>query len=164
MSIDIKFEQIINIILTNEGGYSNNSSDKGGETKYGISKRSYPDLDVKDLTPEQAKAIYFRDFWNTQPYKNIDDIRIATKVFDLSINMGATAANKLLQRALRATGNCVVEDGIIGGQTIAAINSTLATELLSALKSEAAGYYRIIAATKPEQKVFLSGWLNRAYA
>ena len=57
------FDLAIPIVLENEGGYVNDPADPGGETKYGISKRSYPALDIKNLTVEQATAIYLRDFW-----------------------------------------------------------------------------------------------------
>lgn len=164
MTIDLKFETAINSVLSHEGGYVNDPTDRGGETKYGISKRSYPNIDIKNLTLEQAKAIYKRDFWDNQPYKNINDIELSTKMFDLSVNMGAIQANKLLQRALRALGQTVVEDGVIGSKSLAAINSVDSSKLLVSLRSEAAGYYRIIAAVKTNQIRFLQGWLTRAYA
>ena len=164
MTIDEKFEQIINVVLEHEGGYVNDPNDKGGETKFGISKRSYPNVDIKNLTLNDAKAIYKRDFWDNQPYKNIVDIKLATKVFDLSVNMGSSQANKLLQRALRATGQQVVEDGVLGIKTLAAVNQADSSDLLASLKSEAAGYYRVLVALKPEQSRFIQGWLTRAYA
>jgi lysozyme family protein len=136
----------------------------GGETNFGISKRSYPDVDIKNLTLDQAKTIYKRDFWDKQQYNNIDNIIIAAKIFDLSVNMGASKANILIQRALRSVGRKVNEDGILGIATLNAINVASSTELLVALRSEAAGYYRSIVASKKEQSKYLNGWLNRAYA
>ena len=53
-----EFKLAIPRVITNEGGYVNDPDDPGGETKYGISKRSYPALDIKNLTVEQATAIY----------------------------------------------------------------------------------------------------------
>ena len=159
-----KFEQIIANVLKNEGGYVNGPTDMGGETNFGISKRSYPDVDIKNLKLDQAKNIYRRDFWDKQQYNNIDNIDIVAKIFDLSVNMGTYKANILLQRALRSVGNKVNEDGILGIGTLGAINKASSTELLAALKSEAAGYYRSIVASKKEQSKFLNGWLNRAYA
>lgn len=158
------FEQIIINVLKNEGGYVNDPVDAGGETNFGISKRSYPDVDIKNITLDQAKTIYKRDFWDKQQYNNIDNIIIATKIFDLSVNMGAPKANILIQRALRSVGRKVNEDGILGVATLNAINKTSSTELLAALRSEAAGYYRSIVISKKEQSKFLQGWLNRAYA
>ena len=71
---------------------------------------------------------------------------------------------KLIQRALRAAGEQVAEDGIIGPITLSAINKADPTDLLAALKSEAAGLYRLIAQANPSQQKFINGWLNRAYA
>lgn len=161
---DERFEHAVSFVLTHEGGYSNDIDDDGGETKFGISKRIYPDLDIDTLTIDQAKAIYKRDFWEPQLYKDIKDVNLATKVFDLAVNMGSNWAHRLVQRALRATGQDILEDGILGPMTLAAINKADLTDLLAALKSEAAGYYRTLAATKPKRARFLKGWLKRAYA
>jgi lysozyme family protein len=64
---------------------------------------------------------------------------------------------------LRSTGKNIAEDGIIGPVTLAAINKADPTDLLAALKSEAAGFYRLIAQVNPSQQKFIDGWLNRAY-
>jgi hypothetical protein len=65
-----EFEQAVEFTLAWENGYTNNPDDPGGETKYGISKRSYPTLDIFNLTLEQAKAIYYRDYWvKSEAYK-----------------------------------------------------------------------------------------------
>lgn len=164
MTEDERFDHIINVILSNEGEYSDNSNDKGGITKFGISSRSYPDIDISNLTKIEAKNIYKRDFWNQYLYKKIENLEIATKFFDLAVNMGHYWACVLMQRALRASGKNVVEDGNFGPKTLDAINNVDSTDLLAALKSEAAGYYRTLAAIDKQDKVFLKGWLNRAYS
>jgi lysozyme family protein len=106
-----KFLKAFDYLIQHEGGYSNNPTDADGETKYGISKRSYPHLDIKNLTREQARQIYFCDFWLKGKYEQINDENIAIKLFDLAVNVGISQVNKLIQRALRAT--AVTEDGII---------------------------------------------------
>lgn len=164
MTEDELFDHIINVILSNEGEYSNNSNDEGGITKFGISSRSYPDVDIANLTKVEAKNIYKRDFWNKYLYKNINNPEVAIKFFDLAVNMGHYWACILVQRALRASGKNVVEDGNFGPKTLNAINNVDSTDLLAALKSEAAGYYRTLAAIDEQDKVFLKGWLNRAYS
>ena len=161
---DNNFFQIIEKSLKNEGGYVNNLNDKGGETKFGISKRSYPDIDIKNLTLEKAKMIYKRDFWDNQKYKNIDNIEVVTKVFDMAINIGPTQAIKLLQRALKACGYNINDDGTMGVITLNAVNTSDVKCLLTALKSETANYYRILVVSNPSQNVFLKGWLTRAYS
>ncbi len=162
---DKVFETVIDQTLAHEGGYSNNPSDAGGETKYGISKRSYPNVDIKNLTLEQAKAIYKKDFWDNQGYSQIEDIPLASKVFDLGVNMGTKNAVILLQRALKANGfKSLEDDGVYGSATNEALKNTDPKKVLIALRSEAAGYYRRLVASNSSQKVFLKGWLNRAYA
>src|SRR4051812_29003946 len=93
------FDQAIPTILKHEGGYVNDTKDPGGETNWGISKRSYPQLDIKNLSREQAIYFYRRDWWNKYNYGAIHDQQVATKVFDIAVNMGASQAHKLLQRA-----------------------------------------------------------------
>ncbi|RME80559.1 MAG: hypothetical protein D6771_09350, partial [Zetaproteobacteria bacterium] len=110
-------------VIAHEGGYANDPRDPGGETKYGISKRSYPDLDIAALTIEDAIAIYRRDWWDRYDYDALADAAdaaVAVRTFDLAVNMGAHAAHALLQRALADCGEPVRVDGIIGPQTLAA--------------------------------------------
>ena len=90
---DERFEHTVSFVLSHEGGYSDDPDDDGGETKFGISKRSYPHVDVDTLTVDQAKNIYKRDFWDPQLYKDIKDVNLATKVFDLAVNMGSNWAH-----------------------------------------------------------------------
>ncbi|MDR1235463.1 MAG: hypothetical protein LBJ96_00495 [Holosporaceae bacterium] len=159
-----KFLKAFDYVMRHEGGYSNDPQDPGGETHYGISKRSYPNLDIKKLTRDQARQIYFVDFWMKAKCEDITDENIAAKMFDLCVNMGIAQAVKLIQRALRAAGCPVTEDGLIGSETLAAINKADPSDLLAALKSEAAGYYRLVAKINPTQQRFIEGWLLRAYS
>ncbi len=155
------FNKAFAFVMKNEGGYSNDASDAGGETKFGISKRSYPDIDIAHLTEEQATEIYERDFW--APYASFPD-RIATKVFDLAVNMGHRQAVLILQRVLRCCGALnVKDDGILGPVTRSAVQVAHQDLLMVALRSEAAGVYRLLAAKNPSQQKFLNGWLKRSY-
>ena len=158
-----KFKKAFNYVLKNEGGYVNNSSDPGGETKYGISQRSYPNLNIRQLSLKDAEKIYFCDYWLKGKFEQIPDENVATQLFDLSVNLGIRAMTIVLQRALRSVGINVVEDGLLGFQTLSGVSFSEASILLAAIKSEAAGYYRLIAAKNPQQQKFLQGWLNRAY-
>ena len=161
--IDKHFEYAVHFVLLHEGGYVNDPDDDGGETNFGISKRSYPHVDIAHLTVEQAKSIYKNDFWDPQLYKYIEDIHLATKVFDLAVNMGPSWAHQLMKRALKSAGQNMVEDGILDLMTLTAINESEPGILLAALKSEAAGYYRTLAAIQPKKNKFLKIWLKRAY-
>ncbi len=154
-------------VLANEGGYVHLADDPGGETNFGISHRDYPDLNLRDLTRDEAIAIYFRDFWSTERYSALPE-QIAQKVFDLSINMGPAHAVRCMQQALRACGDRISEDGVLGDATIAAAARADGAALLAALRSEAAGYYRVTVQRSETDRHgndsgFLAGWLNRAY-
>ena len=132
-----------------EGIYSNDPNDPGGETKYGISKLSYPDLDIKNLTLQDAENIYQKDWWDKFNYGAIKDQEVAEKLLSLSINMGDKNAHICIQRAIRAaTDNRIIlaVDGVFGSKTLSAVNDCLTTRasmLLAALRSEAACHYRM---------------------
>ena len=59
-----KFDEIIEVVLEHEGGYVNDPKDPGGETNFGIAKRSHPDVDIKNLTKEGDKEIYKEVYWD----------------------------------------------------------------------------------------------------
>lgn len=96
MNFDTAFDRLIG----NEGGYVNHPADPGGETNWGISKRSYPTVDIKNLSRAQAKEIYRQDFWLAAG----QDIApaVAFQVFDAAVNHGISTAIRFLQRAVGA--------------------------------------------------------------
>lgn len=150
-----RFEDAIDFVLANEGGLSNNSADQGGLTNYGISQAAYPNLDIRNLTLEDAKAIYLKDYWR---YEAIASQRIATKLFDAHVNMGPVRAVRQMQLALGAIEvGPVVADGIIGSHTVEAINAADPDKLMDEFKARLAKYYADL--NQPE---FLLGWLRRA--
>jgi lysozyme family protein len=161
------FERAVARLLRDEGSYVDNPADPGGETKFGISRREYPDLDIAALTRPAAIAIYYRDWWQRYRYSELPG-PIAAKLFDLAVNIGPDHAVRCLQRALRACGRRVVEDGTMGRETAAAVNAANQLAMIAALRAEAAGYYRVLAALERGRRAdgdreFLDGWLNRAY-
>lgn len=158
------FDHAVMVVLRHEGGYVDNPSDPGGATNFGISKRSYPDLDIANLTELDAKAIYRRDWWDRYGYENLPPF-IAVKVFDLSVNMGPGAAHRCLQRALHACGlRHVTVDGHLGPQTFSACAEVDAGNLLCVIRAEAAWHYRRLIEGNDSQRVFEKGWMNRAYS
>ena len=156
------FLDAFNFMLPHEGGYSSDPSDPGGETKFGISKRSYPHLDIYHLTPEDAQSIYLRDFWEPYPYQLINDQNVANKTFDFAVNMGHKEAAVLLQRACNDAGGLVVVDGSLGPITIKAVNSCDPPQLLNSLKDKAVEFYMTLASNRPNLRKFLDGWVRRA--
>ena len=157
-----EFDPAIRVVLRHEGGYSNNPRDKGGETNFGISKRSYPRLDIKSLTRVEARVIYRRDFWRPGRYGSIRSQAVATKAFDMAVNMGRKRAAKILQSAVNELGGRLKVDGVIGPRTLRAANSLPPRSLQKELRAQAALYYARLTLRKPDQKVFLKGWMRRA--
>jgi lysozyme family protein len=114
-------DDAIDLILKLEGGYVNHPADPGGETKYGISKRAHPELDIANLSPDQAREIYRSDYWNPTAARIYDTApRLAGVVFDAAVNHGNGQAVRLLQKIVQTNA-----DGIIGPMTIAALRDTL---------------------------------------
>ena len=147
------FDEAIGVVLEHEGGYVNDPADPGGETRYGISKRSYPDVDIASLSLEGAKAIYRRDFWR---YDKVEDQLVATKIFDMAVNMGPVPAHRIVQQA------CGIQtDGAFGPGTTAAVNARGAA-LLAELRARAAVHYARIIIRTPTSEKYLLGWMRRA--
>ena len=108
MTFDECFEKLIG----HEGCYSNNPKDPGGETKWGVSKRAYPALDIADLTIDDAKQIYKRDFWTRAQCDRLHP-NLAFQVFDGAVNSGIGNSIRWLQEA-----SGVAVDGVVGPLTL----------------------------------------------
>jgi lysozyme family protein len=140
-----------------EGGYVDDPNDAGGETNFGISKRQYPHLDIKNLTREQASEIYQRDYMNKYGFNQIIPKSIRWKVFDMSVNMGSVKAVVILQLSLG-----LVPDGVFGEKTKSAANQATTAIVLANLCQIQGAYYQGICARNPSQGKFLTGWMRRA--
>ncbi|MEQ8747335.1 glycosyl hydrolase 108 family protein [Pyruvatibacter sp.] len=194
MTPDTKFDAAIETVLRHEGGYVNDPVDPGGATNWGISLRFLLSLgrldadgdgrhdfdfdmdgdvdpaDMKLLPRADAIALYKKYWWDKFSYGDMPELTGA-KLFDLSVNMGARQAHRLLQRALRANGQRSLEDdGLIGRHTLQALNAVAKYSAQGdyaatvALRSEAAGFYRGLIICRPVFKKYEGGWLRRAYA
>lgn len=159
-----QFGPAFEFLLPHEGGYSFDPKDVGGKTKFGISSKSYPSLNIENLTLADAEAIYRRDFWEPNRYGAFESQEIASKTFDLAVNMGARTANKLLQGACILCGANLASDGNIGPETILAVNQAPPEKLIRNLIALAVGRYKQIAVDHPEDAKFLGGWIRRAAA
>ncbi len=156
------FEHAFLQLMVDEGGYVNDPVDPGGETKYGITKRSYPNVDIKNLTIPQAKVIYYRDFWLPGPYEQIAYAPLAEKVFNSAVNMGSSRAYRLLQDAVNVLGGKLVPDGVLGPKSIVAINKMDGNKVLIQFRVEQANYYHSLVARRPSLGKYIKGWLRRA--
>ena len=152
-------------VLETEGGYVDDRYDPGGQTKFGISKRSYPDLDIQSLTVEDAMRIYLTDWWTKYSYGWIDSQEIANKVLDMSVNMGPKPAHKIVQRAHNAISIYKLKvDGILGKYTLGKINShNDAAMLHRAISHFQAKFYESLWTRVKKLTRFKRGWLRRAF-
>lgn len=148
MNFDAAFDRLI----SNEGGYVNDPRDPGGETNWGISRRSYPGEDIKKLTREQAKSIYQRDFWIRGRMDEYDPA-LAFQVFDAAVNHGIETAVRMLQRAAG-----VADDGHAGPMTVAAVKARSVTDMIMLFTAERLDFWRKLS-TWP---TFGKGWAGRA--
>ena len=119
------FETAVDFILSVEAGLVNDPSDPGGLTKFGISQRAYPDVNIRDLTLDGAKTLYRKDYWNRCSCDKLPP-GIAFVAFDCAVNQGVAASIRMLQRSLN-----VAQDGVIGPATLAAAAAQTPAALIS---------------------------------
>lgn len=159
-----RFERLIGFVLEHEGGYVNDPDDPGGETKYGVSKKSYPHVDIASLTIEQAKDIYYEDWWLPLKCPQILDDKVAQKYLDTCVNTGKGTGTKILQRALQMIGYRITVDGAIGPKTLAAVNAADPQALLVAMRQQQKAHYAQLIQKNPKLEKFRRGWMARANA
>lgn len=147
----MNFNKAVDIILLHEGGYSKDPSDPGGETNFGISKRSYPDVDMKTITRQDAIVIYRRDYWDKCRIDELpESLRLIT--FDCAVNQGPKTAITILQSSIG-----VPVDGVIGSATIAALRACNAPDVL---KSVSLRRFKLYYSNKNFAK-YGFGWIAR---
>lgn len=146
------WKTVVSRTLNIEAGYVNDPKDPGGETKYGISKRAYPNLDILNLNLTQAINIYFSDYWMKVGLNNLHPA-LASQVFDHGVNHGAESSVKMLQGILH-----VAPDGNVGPMTAAAASRVHFTCLIfSFLSARIKFYTNDIAQWADDGR----GWTNR---
>lgn len=166
MTSDRFFKKAVEAVLSHEGGYRNRASDPGGETKFGITARSYPKLHIKSLTREQAVSIYKADWWDKYGYERFGNYFLGLKVFDLAVNIGPGRAHRFLQEALNEVTEAgygearhmLKVDGVLGPLTFEAANYLPATAVLVAFLFRVQDHYEKCAVTQPDE---LKGWKKR---
>jgi lysozyme family protein len=169
-------------LLRNEGALEENQKDPGGITnmgislrflkaviepaKYGIHDQNIDADTIRHLTISQVNDLYKGEFWDHSNFANISDQDVCNYVFDAAVNMGIAPAVKCLQRAIWAcwkNRSTVLDDGIMGANTLIWVERCKPDKILAALRSERAGTYRAIIAENSDQELFYSGWMKRAY-
>jgi lysozyme family protein len=158
------FNHAFEFVIKNEGGYVLDPDDKGGETFAGISKKTYPDLDIQNLKLNDIKEIYHRDFWENSFVSKIQHPEIAIKFFDLSVLTGVKQASLIFQRCIIAAGQQIILDGEVGEQTLNAFNKIKNYEgFIWLMRAESIAFFYQILDHSPSQKKFLLGWIARVF-
>jgi lysozyme family protein len=146
----------IAFVLRMEGGQEAelDPADPGGLTKFGISQKAYPNLDIRALTMDEAISIYHRDYW--LPISG-DDLppALAIATFDCAVNQGVTKAKRILQLGLSVT-----VDGVIGPKTLEAAARAGRSATRRILAFRLAEYARLMAENK-SLLVYAVNWSHR---
>ncbi len=160
------FEKVAPLVVVVEGQKDiNDPTDFGGETKYGISKHQFPDVDIATLTESQALGLLREFYWEEYRIGEIENQGIANQIFFLYINMNPLHAGLIVQAAINAVGRGIVvvkPDGVMGTLTIRAINSLADGWLSNRIRLEAVSYYLQLTDHEPSQVVNFRGWVRRA--
>jgi len=154
-----KFDEIIEVVLEHEGGYVNDPKDPGGESNFGIAKRSHPDVDIKNLTKEGAKEIYKEVYWDKNKVESLPE-ELWHIYFDMCVNQGKSRAVKIIQRAVNGKGGSLTVDGGMGPMTITAIGKSRVE--LDRVRAYRVKYYADLVTRKPDLERFYFGWFKRA--
>lgn len=159
------YDRSFELIIGHEGGFQDDRRDRGnwtsgtigkGElrgTKFGITAMTYPDLPIKHLTIQQAKDIYYDDFWKPAGCDELPS-GIDHLVFDAAVNHGKDRAVKLLQLSIGA-----VPDGAIGPRTRSRLASAKVSEVITEFCVRRAMFYAGIKTFN----VYGLGWTRRAF-
>jgi lysozyme family protein len=179
-AMSAKFDAAIRVVLRHEGGWVSDPADLGGETNFGIStliiqreklspeflgldpKTAFKPGWLKPLTSTAATKVYWLLFWNKYQYDLIDNVDVATKIFDCGVNCGPSRAHVMAQKAANACGQVIKIDGLLGKDTVKAINAVPGPEFMAAMKTQMQNYYLSIIASRPANAKFKNNWMSRA--
>lgn len=173
------FDAALPFVLDNEGFYSNDPGDSGGETWRGISRNNFPNWDgwaivdahrndpdfpecLKDIPvlADKVSKFYLTNFWNPIQGNKIQSQPVATRVLDAAVNDGVSEGVRQIQRAAK-----VMDDGRVGPQTIGAINACTPDYLLARFRAQRAIFYSQVFGRNPQRYArFLTSWQTRATA
>lgn len=161
------FLQAVEVVLRHEGGLSHSPHDPGGTTHWGISLRwarqelgpAWTIEVIENLKRDEAIEIYKVFWWR---FLNLGAVRsqtVATKILDVCVNMGCPRGVVLTQEACRGCGASLLVDGVLGTETLTAINSCDPIELLQSIAARTVVLYQQYTAYPH----FKKSWLRRAW-
>lgn len=145
------FQTCLDHVLRHEGGYVNHPNDPGGETNFGISKRSYPNENIRGMTKKRAGEIYKRDYWDAV---RGDDLPYGLDLvaFDAAVNSGVSRGAKWVQGAVGAQ-----QDGKIGPATLLRVSKVDTRAAITAACTRRMDFLRTLGTWND----FGKGWTRR---
>ena len=159
--MDRSFEEMVKNIIEREGGskLTRDPDDPGGTTKYGISQRAHKDVDIENLTYDQAVDIYNEHYYKPSKANSLPP-ELQEIYLDMVVNMGYSKAVKIVQKAANAKGAGIEEDGKLGPATLKAVKDTkLEPERLTAYR---VAYYVGLCKKRPSLWKYYFGWFRRS--
>ena len=183
----LTFDEAYKEIGVNEGGFANHPSDAGGMTYAGIASKYHPNWtgwqkvragvakwggNVKALNTELradadlqslVKEFYYTEFWKRSRAGEIAFAPLAMSYFDMCVNAGLTDGARYLQKGCNLLGASLTEDGIIGPNTLKAVNAQAPERITQVFIAYRGKHYIEQAEKKPSQRAFIAGWLKRLF-
>lgn len=169
-SFDLAFDHILEV----EGGYSHHPLDRGGETNFGVTQKtwdvylrsigvkSYP---VEDINISDARTVYKQLYWDRLRLRSITSAPISLCMMDQGVNIGVRRTVKRAQKTHNTVtpvvGKPLTIDGVIGPRTVLALNFVNERDFVWEFIKESQLYYADLVKRSPDQRVFLKGWLRR---
>ncbi len=172
MEFSEKFEKAFELLIEDEGGFVNDANDPGGATKYGITKKTYElfvgrsvtILDMKALTLDVAKEIYFKNYWNPLSCEYINETPIAICIFNTGVLHGLVPAAKTAQRVASLHSAATLKiDGIIGSETVKILNMMQSKVFLKLFHKLLLERIEKLVFNDPKLAKFKKGWENRTH-
>ena len=150
-----------------EGGFANDPADRGGATNKGVTIATFeayckakplprPNVErLKGMTDGEWLDILKTMFWDKWQADKIKSQKLANILVDWVWGSGVYGI-KIPQRILG-----VQQDGIVGDETLKALNAQDPDKLFQVIYEARKKYLNDITISRPINKRFLKGWLNR---
>lgn len=168
---DNVFDFAFKYLLGNEGTeYTDHPNDSGSKTKYGITKRTYElyfskivsDEEIRKMTEETAKKIYFDLYWKSIRLNEVSSPVIATAIFDTGVLYGTRIGTLLAQQALIQNEFNLECDSLMGKKTVALLNRIKDSDFICDFNLLINDRIEKVIDSNPKNEVFRKGWVNRA--
>lgn len=178
------FEKAIPYVLKHEGGFSNDKDDNGGITNYGLSQKYLEYLakkepyiinevdlnynkkvdsyDICNMNLDKAKEIYYNEWWEKYGFGKLNYQPLATKLFDMAVNMGAARPIQWLRSCcdkFPPSKSLSISDA--EAQYINSLSEIEKNMIVDKIEDLAIDFYKSLAHNNPSQQKYLSGWIKR---